>query len=179
MLPQVRGPGDLDPLLALLPEAAEVAEIGVFAGDASRQFLACSKVRRLYCVDIWRGGYDPDDQASNADMGEAEQVFDQLLIDPRAVKLRCDTSEAPGLISGQLDLVYLDADHRYDAVRADILRWICKVKHGGLLAGHDYTDSIHVGVRQAVDEIFGAPDYVFPDSSWVVRLPAVRREFTP
>lgn len=173
MLPCLRQPGDLDLLLDLLPFGATVAELGVFSGDGTRQFLASPKVARIYCVDAWVGGYDESDQASQADMGEAERAFDSLLTDPRVVKVKAKTIEAAANIPNELDLVYLDSDHRYEAVKADLLAWVCKAKLGGLVAGHDYADPAHPGVRQAVNEVIGEPDAVLRDTSWVWRRKAL------
>ena len=50
------------------------------------------------------------------------------------------------------DFVFIDADHSYEAVRADILAYRPLVKRGGILAGHDYAPKWE-GVRQAVDEL--------------------------
>ena len=50
------------------------------------------------------------------------------------------------------DLVYIDADHSYDAVKKDIDYWSRKVKLEGILAGHDYN---MVSVKKAVDECLG------------------------
>lgn len=48
-----------------------------------------------------------------------------------------------------LDLVFLDADHRYESVKADLPHWWAKVRVGGTFIGDDYwMDS----VKQAVDE---------------------------
>lgn len=54
---------------------------------------------------------------------------------------------------GHFDLVFLDAAHDYESVRADIQAWWPKVKTSGVLAGHDY-DQGWCGVRRAVDEFF-------------------------
>jgi predicted O-methyltransferase YrrM len=35
------------------------------------------------------------------------------------------------------DLVFIDADHGYDAVRQDLLSWAPKIAPGGVLAFHD------------------------------------------
>lgn len=53
-----------------------------------------------------------------------------------------------------LDFVFIDACHEYEPLKKDILAWMSKIKAGGILAGHDYTEG-YVTVRQAVDEIFG------------------------
>ena len=52
------------------------------------------------------------------------------------------------------DLVFIDADHSYDAVKKDILTWLPHVKHRRFLAGHDYFHR-EPGVVKAVNEIFG------------------------
>jgi hypothetical protein len=39
---------------------------------------------------------------------------------------------------GSLDFVYIDGDHRFEAVMQDILAWEPKVRKGGALSGHDY-----------------------------------------
>ena len=52
------------------------------------------------------------------------------------------------------DMVFIDASHKYEDVKADILAWMPKVKQGGIIAGHDYVES-QKGVKRAVDEILG------------------------
>ena len=49
------------------------------------------------------------------------------------------------------DLVFIDADHRYEAAAADIAAWAAHVRPGGILCGHDYWPA-WPGVMQAVDE---------------------------
>ncbi|HEC66979.1 MAG TPA: class I SAM-dependent methyltransferase [bacterium] len=51
------------------------------------------------------------------------------------------------------DLVFIDADHSYHAVRDDIIAWYPKVKTGGILAGHDM--EWLKGVTLAVKDCFG------------------------
>jgi predicted O-methyltransferase YrrM len=49
------------------------------------------------------------------------------------------------------DLLFLDADHRYESVRDDIGFFVRMVKPGGWIAFHDYGVP-HFGVTQAVEE---------------------------
>jgi hypothetical protein len=62
-----------------------------------------------------------------------------------------------------LDFVYVDANHRYEAVRDDLNAWWPKVRQGGMLAGDDYGlideqwvdfghGKMRFGVKRAVDE---------------------------
>lgn len=49
------------------------------------------------------------------------------------------TADAASLVpDGWADFVFIDAGHSYEAVRADIRAWECKVKPGGWFGGHDY-----------------------------------------
>lgn len=68
-----------------------------------------------------------------------------------------------------IDLVYLDTVHNFVQVYNEILAWKNKVKVGGYLSGHDY-QPLFPGVIEAVNFVFGKPDKVYADSSWIVRL---------
>ncbi len=52
-----------------------------------------------------------------------------------------------------LDLVFIDAEHTYESVLRDILVWKPLIKHGGIIAGHDYGHPLYPGVAAAVDEL--------------------------
>jgi predicted O-methyltransferase YrrM len=52
-----------------------------------------------------------------------------------------------------LDFIFIDADHTYEGVLADLCAWYPKLKPGCLMAGHDF-NSDWPGVVQAVDEFF-------------------------
>lgn len=52
---------------------------------------------------------------------------------------------------GSLDLVFVDGDHSYDAVKGDIRHWFPTIRLGGVLAGHDYC-ACHLGLVAAVHE---------------------------
>jgi hypothetical protein len=48
--------------------------------------------------------------------------------------------------------MFLDGDHEYEAVVADIKAWLPKARR--LLCGHDYGHPDYPGVARAVDELF-------------------------
>lgn len=52
----------------------------------------------------------------------------------------------------RFDFAWLDGDHAYEDVRADLLAYRPLMAMGGILAGHDYDPSFP-GVIQAVDEL--------------------------
>jgi predicted O-methyltransferase YrrM len=54
-----------------------------------------------------------------------------------------------------IDLLFIDADHAFEAVSADWRSWSPFVRKGGIIAFHDYyvkTEGGHVGVRTFVDK---------------------------
>lgn len=51
-----------------------------------------------------------------------------------------------------IDFLFIDGNHKYDVVKKDLTLWYPKVKIGGIISGHDYTNPC--GVKQAVDEFF-------------------------
>mgnify|MGYP003661029737 CR=1 FL=1 len=51
------------------------------------------------------------------------------------------------------DFIFIDANHTYEDVKADILAYLPKVKPTGIISGHDYC-SDWPGVIQAVNELF-------------------------
>ena len=75
---------------------------------------------------------------------------------------------APMFADGSLDFVYIDAEHTFEAVSADIRLWLPKIKPGGAIGGHDYDSAKHPGVRRAVDLYWPKVKVkVYQDSSWV------------
>ena len=81
------------------------------------------------------------------------------------VKPICMTSEqASGFYKdNSLDFIFIDADHRYEAVTKDLQNWFPKLKTDGIIAGHDWPwDS----VRNAVTDFFKR-DLPVNVSSWV------------
>ncbi len=59
---------------------------------------------------------------------------------------------------GELDFVYIDGNHRYEFVKADLETYARKVRPGGFLAGDDYGVAgwWDDGVTRAVDEFLGS-----------------------
>ncbi len=77
------------------------------------------------------------------------------------------------------DLIYIDADHTYEAVLTDLNNWFPKVKKNGFLAGDDYVKitkqkfgkTVKFGVIEAVDEFAlknNLTVYQIPGFNWVI-----------
>lgn len=52
-----------------------------------------------------------------------------------------------------IDLVFVDGNHDYEYVKADLQIYWTKIRKGGVMIGHDYfLDQMFPGVKRAVDE---------------------------
>ncbi len=139
-----------------------ICEIGVREGR-HLQALLVPCVREMVAVDIWQ----EDGVASHNDKGYSQQRLDQCYEmvcamakqDPRISIIRdYSTAAADLFLDSYFDLVYIDADHTYEAVHADIEAWWPKIAPGGYLSGHDYVKAVvgdrkvPFGVIEAVSE---------------------------
>ena len=67
----------------------------------------------------------------------------------------------------ELDMIYVDGDHSFDAVKADIKATLPLLRPYGTMAGHDY---YLPDVTNALRYLFGYPDRVYSDGSWSVKI---------
>lgn len=155
-------------LLDSLPRGAACAEVGVWKGDFSARILEVVRPRKLHLIDPWQAvggaGYEGARYGGKLDEGQAEMDALHAAVLERFARERekgvvevhrlPSTEAAERLADGELDFVYIDGDHTYEAVAADLDAYVEKVKPGGLLAGDDYGVEgwWEDGVTRAVDE---------------------------
>lgn len=142
-----------------------IVELGVHKAQNAAFILDhCPTIESYVGVDLWRTTDDyPTDRLEDfrAAVGVADENIGVLSL------LEMSTVGSAELFDdGVVDLVFIDADHSYEAVVADIEAWWPKVRDGGLLAGHDYGKA---GVRRAVEGTFGERvKIVGIDNCWYV-----------
>lgn len=169
MIIQMRGSSNTNGLLDLinrLPSDIIMAEIGSYAGESTELFLRSGKIKKMFCIDPWKSGYDISDEASSTDFTEVENNFDERTKGYNVVKMKMTMDEAVFLLP-PLDVVYIDGNHLYDFVINDIKLSLTKIKKGGIISGHDFSTS---DVCRSVNKMFGHPDEVFSDSSWLKKI---------
>lgn len=164
---------------------ARGAEIGVQAGRTTGRLLTrLPGLERLYCVDLWKLYPDYEkDRVKPGDAWPSQGLLDKdegkfrKMVFPFGMKvltLKMDSVLAATYVEdGSLDFVFIDANHLYEYVRADIVAWLPKVRREGLLIGHDldYPTMMHKwGVRQAVEEAFGKAFHREADYIWWVEM---------
>ena len=164
-----------DALLKLLPADSVGAEIGVWKGDFSARILRSVRPARLHLIDPWSFRRDDAHQdawyggKAAADQAAMDRIHEQVVRRFRketaagVVEVhRSPSAEAAALFpDGYFDWVYVDGDHVYEAVRADLDLFDPKMRAGGLIAGDDYGQVgwWEDGVTRAVDEFVEARGY--------------------
>jgi len=126
-------------------------EVGVFRGGHAADLLNRGNlVKKLHLVDSYTP-YSEDNLTPI--LARAEQIAHARLkaTGKEVVWHRKSSQEAAWDFPEQVDFVYIDAEHTYEAVYRDIRDWYGHVKKGGIIGGHDYSTGWS-GVVRAVDE---------------------------
>lgn len=137
-----------------------IIEVGSHCGKSTRVF-ADNTDGVIYAVDKWKD----------------ERVFQQFYanlfdhIETGKVRpIRAESKLASDVLRKtniRADLLFIDADHEYPSIKADIMNWRPLLAESGLLCGHDYS-SDWPGVVQAVNELLVS--YVPPKTGiWVAK----------
>ncbi|MFK7742462.1 MAG: class I SAM-dependent methyltransferase [Planctomycetota bacterium] len=170
-----------------LPEQRpRVVEIGSWQGKSTVCIATGLRDKlepQLVCIDPFDASGDAEsadlyDQRHNALGGPLRQAFESNLGQCGEVRGFVDVRqgfsfEHADSVDEGVDMLFLDGDHSYDAVRRDFDDWANKVRPGGYLAMHDVVHDVHEGPRRVVDEsVLNDPawiDHRYVDSMFVAR----------
>ena len=131
------------------------AEIGVWKGEFSALVLDVVQPKRFYLVDPWKYQTSPDysralyggtkgrDQVNLDEIHRSvvEKFSDQINGGIVEVKRAQSEKAAAEFPDNYLDWIYVDGDHRFEAVLKDLVLYHPKLKPGGIAAGDDYADT--------------------------------------
>jgi len=104
------------------------AEIGVLLGDHARQMVKDIPIKELYLIDSWEGEGNKHYEHVKTTFAGDERI--------KIIKKK-STDAVQDFPDEYFDFVYIDANHEYFYVKADINAWYPKVKKGGMLLGDD------------------------------------------
>lgn len=175
--------------LAWLAEAASnhqrICEVGSWMGRSTRA-LVDNTSGSVMAVDTWKGS----DEQKHKDLlaGKPEDWLFRTFVDniagPYKAKavwaLPVTSLEAAKIFTqdglsqyygreAKFDMIFLDASHDYDNVKADIAAWMPLLELGGLLCGHDFSSS-WPGVVRAVREGVPHVDVMKNGHIWFSKL---------
>jgi len=136
-------------------------EVGSYLGGSAafigQKAVALNKKITLFCIDNWK--CDNISAAEKARLGHAN-YYAAFLENVRRVgaahlitPLRLDSMVASQKFEdNSIAFLFLDGDHSIPYIEQELEAWLPKVKAGGMIAGHDYSD---VTVGKNAREFFG------------------------
>lgn len=144
--------GVLDPYPTEQPYGGTIVEIGAEFGMSASIFAHAAHARVwIVSVDLFPGNLLEQHRSNLAEAGFAN----------RAVQYKVDSKELGKEWPTPIDLLFIDGDHTYEGVKADIGAWTPHVKKGGIVAFHDCACAtnklphvLHFEVTRAVSEWF-------------------------
>jgi cephalosporin hydroxylase len=159
-----------------LEDGSKIVEVGCWKGKSvaylAVEIINSGKNITIDAVDTWKGS--PNETICQEDPFVKEDKLYELFLENISPfseivnPIRMESTEAASLYEdGSLDVVFIDAGHTYEEVKADIIAWLPKVKKGGYISGHDYSFGWE-SVAKAVDEFFTEKEIT--EYCWVYKI---------
>ena len=119
----------------------KIADVGCWTGMSTVTFALASSQSHVSAID-WFKGSESTPLATAASDNTVKDVLKANLryfdVMNRVNILEDHSKEAASkFVDNSFDIVFIDADHRYLNVLADLEAWWPKVKPGGFFCGHD------------------------------------------
>lgn len=137
---------DIDFLLEIietLPQDAILVELGTNQGKVGIAMALTG--RTVYMVDIFK-----EDHADTIGWVKPSRQKTEEHIQACGVQKLCHIVESDSVVAGKswreileyppVDFLFIDADHSYEAVKADLLAWLPNMKKNGIVTLHDFNN---------------------------------------
>lgn len=148
-----------------VPENGVIVEIGAEYGRSASQFLKSSGPSvTVLSMDLFPMTHHAVGDLMDACKSNLQESCGSEI--HRWRPYRVDSHDAANVEGvGMVDLLFIDGDHEYAGVWADIKVWTPLVRQGGVVAFHDVADSalpnvhpLHWEVLKAVNELIDSSD---------------------
>ncbi len=122
--------------LATLPDEGRILEIGTRLGHSTTFFALAKPKWVIYTIDQWKVA------APEFTGGLALSTLERLVVSWRTdgifniVPIVANSFDVPWEL--EIDALYIDGDHSYDAVKSDFERFTPFLKEGGVVLMDDY-----------------------------------------
>lgn len=158
-----------------------IADVGCYTGLTTTLFaniINNNEGGKVWAIDWFKGNKETNLEIPSRYFNVKQVLIDNL--EKTNYKSLVEILDKPSLQAvanfsdETFDVVFIDADHRYEEIKSDLIAWFPKVKKGGIICGHDCElilkngvdtlydyfkdkdtiDAFHLGVCRAVSEIF-------------------------
>ena len=129
-----------------------IVEIGSWKGRSTTWLASGATLagRRIYAIDPHRGSReDPCAATLDEFLGNLSRSGLAHVVDP----LIMTSEEAAACIDEPIELLFIDGDHSYEAVRRDAELWLPRLIGGGTVMFHDVATAAYTGPRRVVQEM--------------------------
>lgn len=149
-------------------------ELGVWKGESliyllNELHLLHGEDFQLFAIDLW-DKLSADTNGENLQKQSYKLFLENLnntQLKQYVTIIKNDTAKsAKPFKDKSVDMVFIDASHDFYSVCRDIDAWLPKIKMGGIIAGHDFTEDC--GVAPAVQSRFSR--YETHGTVWMVNL---------
>ena len=139
-----------------------VVEVGTLFGLTARELSNWIAGGRVVAVDNF--SWNPFGLPS-----KIHEAFTRRILRGSKVELvNCSSEDWRKQVTGKIDMVFFDASHRYEDVKAEC-EW-AKAAGIKIISGHDYGNpNPRFGVTRAVDEVFGKENVEVVGMCWRVK----------
>jgi predicted O-methyltransferase YrrM len=135
-----------------------IVDVGTYQGFSASLFAqetADKKNVKIYTVDR----YEPFESAETYGNEKVAREYVEQLGFKNIEFIKMDSSKFGQTLKPEsVDFIFIDADHAYEAVLADLFIYYRALKTGGVICGHDFdykseiTDEVLTEIRRAVKQ---------------------------
>jgi hypothetical protein len=142
-------------------------EIGTGFGENALSLLHELNIQKLYCIDPFVPYLDGDTKIQTDYLSRSEHTVKMLSKFENVTFVKKLSSEAREEVPENVDFVYIDGNHGYDYVLADLRDYYPLVREKGVIGGHDpYWSSVRKALTDFCRENIIKPLVVPPD--WII-----------
>jgi predicted O-methyltransferase YrrM len=157
---------ELEYLAGLAEKSHCIMELGSWRGRSSSALAANTK-GLVVCTDTWQGSVEHHQMLEGKPTSGLWFAFQQNTSRYDNIwPLHANSLAAARIISRgpmRFDLIFIDASHDYESVKADIQAWLPLLAPGGHICGHDF---MRWGVKNAVRQLVPRHRLVPNTSIW-------------